>query len=89
MAAKQKIWVTKYALTSGVFCIDAVVHDAENMACYKTPRCMFHSYVHGNDFHLTEEAAKARFEVMKAKKKEALLKGMSRLESTQFAVKHF
>lgn len=81
-----KIWVTKYALTSGVFTVTAEISNGGDMANYKRKGATFREFAHGKDFHLTEECAKARFEEMRRQKQVSLAKQKAKLDSLNFSV---
>lgn len=63
-----KIYVTKYALSSGIFSAEAQVSADGKMASYKQEGAYFNGYAYGRDFHLTEELALKRAEEMRIKK---------------------
>lgn len=83
----MKIWVTKYALTSGIFVRpDAEISEDGRMATVRSgPRLPEH--YHGNDWHPTEQAALAHAERMRANKIESLKKQIGKLEALRFGVK--
>lgn len=53
---KVTIYVTKYALTTGIFKVQGE-QSSDDSFFYKADRSIFSQYVRGNDVHLTEEAA--------------------------------
>lgn len=55
--AVTEIWVTRLALTQGIFKESAKLHENSTMASYKPAGSCGSVFVHGDDFHLTEEAA--------------------------------
>lgn len=81
-----QIWVTKYALTAGVFKIDAKLSNTGEMASFKRKEAAFGEYAHGKDFHLTEDAARLRFEEMRKKKQESLVKQKAKIDNLTFSV---
>ncbi|MDU4943872.1 MAG: hypothetical protein E6X23_20430 [Mixta calida] len=81
------IYVTKYALTSGIFAVEADVEESRKIASYKQPASYFVEYVHGNDFHLTQEAAVARAEEMRIKKLQSLDKKIKQISAMKFEIK--
>lgn len=80
-----KVWISKYALTQGVFAVDAEIVDDE-MISY--PQGDFCNYAHGNDWHRTQEAAVARAEEMRQAKIASLQKSIRKLESLRFVVQN-
>ncbi|PLR48663.1 hypothetical protein CYR40_05725 [Chimaeribacter arupi] len=82
-----KIYVTKYALTSGIFATEAVVDEEKRMASYKLPESYFAECVHGKDFHLTKEEALSRAEEMRIKKLQSLDKKTKQVSSIKFDIK--
>lgn len=82
-----KAWVTKYALTSGISCVEGTVcHGSSGrMLRYTRPGCI-QEYAHGDDWHRTPEAALARAEEMRRAKIVSLKKNMSKLETLTFHV---
>lgn len=78
----QKIWITKYALSSGIKVVDAEVDQDRSMATYRDNA--WNQYVHGDDFHFTPEGAALKAEDMRLKKIASLQKQIRRLESMCF-----
>lgn len=76
-------WITKYALTTGVYRITAEGTDCETMISDVGQR--YQSHFHGNDWHLTESAALARAEEMRTKKIASLQKQIVKLRAMRFA----
>ena len=54
-----KVWITKYALTSGIEVFDGVVHENEDMVAYGNVG-YGDQYAHGKDWHRTYEDAVER-----------------------------
>jgi hypothetical protein len=82
-----RIWITKYALTSGIFEADAEVEkNSDGMAVvpknYETGT--YAQYFHGKDWHLTREGALTRAEEMRVKKITSLKKQLKKLEEMNF-----
>lgn len=82
-----KIYVTKYALTSGIFSVDAAIDSAGKMATYRQSGSYFTEYAHGNDFHLTKEAAQNRAHEMRIKKLQSLDKKIKQISAMKFEIK--
>lgn len=85
------IWITKYALTSGIEKVDAEVSTFPDMAVYKNGRYGMTSYVHkeGRDFCLTEKAAIKRAECMRKNKIESLRKSLDRVINKDIRIRDF
>ena len=79
-----QIWVTKYALTSGVFAIDAEILNNGEMAKFKRRGATFSEFAHGKDFHLDETSARERFYEMRKKKQESLVKQKTKIDNLTF-----
>lgn len=80
------VWITKYALTSGIEKARAEVKtDFPDMATVirKSGWC---DYFHKNDWHRTEEAAFARAEQMRQRKIVSLRRSLKRFEEMSFAL---
>jgi len=82
-----KIYVTKYALTSGIFSAEAKISDDRKMASYKQPGAYFTETAHGNDFHLTKEDALSRAEEMRIKKLQSLDKKTKQISAMKFEIR--
>ncbi len=80
------IWITKYALSSGIFSVDTEVEGGSRMASYRRTPDHYTSYVHGNDWHLSRDEAVKRAEEMRKKKIESLQKQIKKLSSIDFSV---
>ncbi|MEQ9830583.1 hypothetical protein [Pectobacterium versatile] len=80
----KKIYVTKYALTSGVFAIDADIDG--NMAIYISTGSYLR-HVHGDEFHLTPDDALADCERRRKAKIESLDKQRKKIEAMQFEIR--
>lgn len=72
----MKVWVTKYALTEGVFVIEANQSDFAPTMIY-TDR----GYFHKPHWHETRDEAQARAAVMADKKMKSLWKQINKLET--------
>lgn len=79
-------WVTKYALTIGIMKREGhVCHSVSSeMFSWRSPGDSYDSQAHGRDWHRTEDAAKARAEVMRRAKIASLLKAVAKLEAMTF-----
>lgn len=85
MAQNTKIYVTKYALTGGIFEVLANVYDdGSGMASFKRERSTYTEYIHGRDFHLDRTDAVLRAEEMRTKKLQSLDKQIKKTLSLHF-----
>lgn len=83
-APLTKIWVTRWALTGGIIQADAKLYEGKAMASY-VPEGSFGSvFVHGDDFHLTEELAIQHAYIMRAKKIQSLNKQLEKIQKLSF-----
>ena len=80
----EKIWVTKYALTTGIFSEMAELDDEMASTPHNYETGEYANSFFGNDWHKTEEAAKARAEEMRLKKIASLKKQIQKLEKMTF-----
>ena len=84
----MKAWITKYALTKGIFVIDAKVCERvsddmiENVGPDAGPFPYYHG--EGRDWHRTEFAAVSRANQMRDYKILSLKKQLARLEKLKF-----
>lgn len=86
----MKVWITKYALTKGIFQAEVTSACLEtdptgNMICIKESG--FNSYYHGKgkEWHENKESAVKRANEMRNKKIESLKKQIKKLENMKFA----
>ena len=79
-------WVTRYALTEGIWQGEAVVSENEvkTIIFYRADGTG-QLYIHGADWHRTEEAATKRAEEMRTRKIGSLRKQIAKLEALTFA----
>jgi len=82
-AAQMKVWITKYALTSGIVEMEAErCGSTEKMIAVKGES--YPQYFHGQDWHENKESALLRAEVMRQKKIASLKKSMKAMEALRF-----
>jgi hypothetical protein len=81
---EQKVFITKYALTTGIMECEMDVYD-DGKGCYGKPDGFaFKTGFYGNDFHLTKEDAIKDCNKRKEKKIESLKKQMTKIEKLTF-----
>lgn len=73
----MKVWITRYALTGGIYTRDCEVVDSKIVA-YSD------EYYQKPDWHETEEAAKAKAEQMRLREIAKLKKQIEKLEKMKF-----
>lgn len=78
----MKVWITKYALTSGILEKEAEVC-TDNMISVKDTG-YYTVYFHGNEWHKSRESAIAKAEEMRKKKIASLKKQIEKLEKMEF-----
>ncbi len=80
----KRIWVTSHALTAGIIEVpEAEIGFDDAMASWRIPNG-YRMHAHGNNFHLTREAAVKRAEEMRVKKIASLKKSIAKLEKLSF-----
>lgn len=81
----MKVWITKYALSSGITEADAEVCLDVNDGMVRIHRnASSYDYFHKPYWHETREEAVAHAESMRVKKIESLKKNITKLEKTKF-----
>jgi hypothetical protein len=81
---KQKVYITKYAFSSGILECEMDV-DLETKSCYGKPDGFaFAKGFYGNDFHLTKEDAIKDFNKRKEKKIRSLKKQIIKMKRLSF-----
>lgn len=91
MSENFKVWISKYALTKGVYelevkrCVKSI-HDKEESDMVEIKENCYTSYFHGEgkEWHLTKESAIVRAEEMKSRKIESVKKQLNKLEKLKF-----
>jgi len=76
----MKVWITKYALTSGIEVVNGELFENDTAVNYGN--CYAHG--EGREWHKTEEAAIIRAEKMRSDKIASLRKSISKLEKLRF-----
>lgn len=80
-----KIYITKYALTTGVFSVDAKIKSDGTSATFYDKRNM-PQFVYGKDFWLTPEEAFIDCERRRINKLKSLEKQKQKIESLNFQI---
>lgn len=83
----MKAWITKYALSSGVFIVEA--NESErNPGCisWKQKGDWATSFAHGKDWWRSKAEAEKRVEEMRQKKIMSLKKQLSKFEASEIRV---
>jgi hypothetical protein len=80
----MRVWITKYALTTGVFEVADAELFANNSAVTWKSKEGYSQYAHGKDWHRTREDAFARAEEMRVQKLASLEKQINRLRELTF-----
>ena len=83
----MKVWITKYALTSGIFEASATICDdiSPTMIAVEE-RGFLRQCFHGRDWHRTKEAALARSEEMRIGKLKSLDKQAKRIAAMKIEI---
>jgi len=88
MKTKEKVhvWVTKYALSTGIFEVDAeICHDiSSKMISLQRSKDHYTENFHGADWYMTEAAAIRRANEMKDAKIKSLEKQIEKLRKKKF-----
>lgn len=80
------IWISKYALTQGVYPVEASeIHKSETMAVVPPVGDLgLTQYFHGKHWHLTQANANAEAQRMRTRKVASLKKQLERLQALRF-----
>lgn len=84
----QKVYITKYALTYGVFTVEGELFDDGRAVRFKRGEGYFQEYAHGKDFQLTEKDALDRAEEMRIAKLKSLDKQIKKVSAINFIIKN-
>lgn len=81
----MKVWITRYALTSGIYEVEATIYERNpGMVSYRMPPGSFLQFAHGKDWHVMRETAVARAEEMKVAKIQSLEKQIKKVSKITF-----
>lgn len=79
----MRVWITKYALTEGVFDVEGEITSSfPDMCSWKSNG--YPCFAHGKDWHKTESEALARAEQMRMNKIASLRKQIQKLDKLVF-----
>jgi hypothetical protein len=76
-------WVTKYALTTGIYEADGIYFEDSNTNMVRV-HGTFDDYLHGSDWHISKQSAIAQAEKMRQAKIKSVKKQLAKLESMKF-----
>lgn len=81
----MKAWITKYALTSGILCVNAEESGSGvRMISYRANSMTQYAHGEGKDWHRSEGAALIRVEKMRVAKIAALEKSIRKYRDLEF-----
>jgi hypothetical protein len=80
----MKVWITKYALTQGIYEIEARTCYVGGGEMIEQIGCERSTYYHGKEWQETKELAIEQAEFMRQKKIESLKKQVKKLEELKF-----
>lgn len=79
-----RVFVTKYALTDGILEYDADIVDKFNKPMARAKHNGFEKFFHGDEFHMTREAAIEKAKKMQKAKIESLKKSIKKIQEKTF-----
>lgn len=82
----MKIYITKYALTTGIKEIDIENRSVTNDTIYFCNNSNYYQHYRGNDWHTTLESAILRAKDMKKRKIKSLEKTLERIKNLEIEV---
>jgi hypothetical protein len=82
----MKVWITKYALTKGIYAIEAKAFDDEPDLVKQTYPVIFWGFFHKPDWHESKGEAVTRAETMRQAKFQSLHKQIKKLEALEFKI---
>ena len=80
----MKVWITKYALTSGITEHEAEPEHADGMISYRFNGMNQYAHGEGKEWHKNFASAKTRAEKMRVDKIASLKKSLAKLEAMSF-----
>ena len=82
----MRAYITKYALSSGVFLVETDRHETESGGVYWKPKGGYTMSAYGKEWHKTPEAALADAERRRLAKIASLKKQIAKLEKMTFTI---
>jgi hypothetical protein len=80
-----KFWVSKYAMTKGIFPVNGEVSEISRSVLVVKDTWTYYLHGEGKEWHRTPEAAVARAEEMRTAKIASLKKQIAKVEKMTFA----
>ena len=83
----MKVWISKYALTQGIYEVDAEVSEHTATMIIVTPNDRLAGvlqFFHHDQWHLTKELAAAKAEQMRKRKIKSLEKALATINALKF-----
>jgi hypothetical protein len=80
----MKVWITKYALTKGIYEIRAIAYDDTPGMVKQTDPKIIWGFFHKPDWHESKGEAITRAETMRQAKIKSLHKQIKKLEALEF-----
>lgn len=84
----MRVYITKYALSGGIFTASANRHADDDMISIRRPNTTCDEYFHGDDWHETREAAVEKANAMRLRKIASLRMQIAKLEAMTFEEKN-
>ena len=82
----MKVFITKYALSSGIFSVDAELAKSIDMISYRREAGSFLEFAHKNEWHSCADKAIARAEEMRIAKLKSLDKQVKKVSAMVFEI---
>ena len=82
----MKVYITKYALTAGIFSVEAKITDGSDMISYRPDEKSFLCYAHKGEWHSCADKAIARAEEMRIAKLKSLDKQAKKVSAMVFEI---
>jgi hypothetical protein len=82
MSEEKKVWITKYALTSGVFEVEATVKESGGVF-FRRPSDSCLNYASHDHAHLSKEFADRKVLLMIDQRRKAISKELARLDALE------
>lgn len=82
----MKVFITKYALSAGIFSVDAELAESGDMVKYRREAGAFIEFAHKNEWHSCADKAIARAEEMRISKLKSLDKQAKKVSAMVFEI---